>query len=180
MKEVLVTVLWFLALSLVVLGVAPPLVPHAGAQPAAMQGSYALDARASDDVNRVIEDVVKEMNFIRKPLARKRLRATTRPSESLRIAFTSADVTITTDGNSSVRTPMDGTPVEWTREDGEKFLVTTTHDGRTITRIFRAGDGQRSNAYSLSPDRSTLTMSIVLTSPQLPEPVAYKLVYKRQ
>jgi hypothetical protein len=152
----------------------------ASAQPPELQGTYALDRAASDNIDEVIEHVVKDMNFVRKPLARKRLKATTLPSEHLQISYAGADVTIVTDGGSSVRTPADGKPVEWTRDDGEKVLVTTTHEARTLTRVFRAEDGQRSNAYTVSPDRSTLTMSIVLTSPQLPEPVAYKLVYKRR
>ena len=152
----------------------------AAAQPLDLQGTYVLDPRAGDNVADVIEHVVKDMNFVRKPLARKRLAATTKPSEHLEIVYTGSDVTITTDGNSSVRTPATGTPVKWTREDGETFLVTTTHDGRTLTRVFRADDGERSNAYTLSADRATLTMSIVLSSPQLPAPVAYKLVYKRR
>jgi hypothetical protein len=168
-----------LALSLL-LGGALAVGRDAAAQPRELQGSYVLDARASDDVAQVIEHVVKDMNFVRKPLARKRLRATTKPSQGLEIVYTGSDVTITTDGNSSVRTPTDGKPVEWTREDGETFVVTTTHDKATMTRVFRAGDGERSNGYSLSHDGSTLTMTIVLTSPQLPEPVAYKLVYKRR
>jgi hypothetical protein len=156
------------------------LVAVALAQPPELQGTYALDRAASDNIDEVIEQVVKDMNFVRKPLARKRLKATTQPSEHLQITYAGTDVTIVTDGGSSVRTPADGKPVDWTRDDGEKVVVTTTHEARTLTRVFRAEDGQRSNAYTISPDRSTLTMSIVLTSPQLPEPVAYKLVYKRR
>jgi hypothetical protein len=152
----------------------------ASAQPSELQGTYVLDRGASDNIDEVIEHVVKDMNFVRKPLARKRLKTTTQPSEHLQITYAGADVTIVTDRGSTVRTPADGKPVEWTREDGERFVVTTTHEARTLTRVFRAEDGQRSNAYTISHDRSTLTMSIVLTSPQLPEPVAYKLVYKRR
>jgi hypothetical protein len=157
-----------------------PLGGDAAAQPPELEGTYVLDGAASDNVDDVIEQVVKDMNFVRRPLARKRLQATTKPSQHLEIAYAGADVTITTDGHSSIRTPVNGTPVEWTREDGETFVVTTTHDARTMTRVFRADDGERSNAYSLGPDPSTLTMRIVLTSPQLPLPVAYKLVYKRR
>jgi len=169
-----------LTLSLVLIGAAVPRGRDAAAQPPELQGTYVLDSAASDNIDEVIEHVVKDMNFVRKPLARRRLKATTKPSEHLHIAYTGADVTITTDGNSSVRTPADGKPVEWIREDGERFVVTTTHDARTMTRVFRADDGERSNAYTLGPDPSTLTMRIVLSSPQLPEPVTYKLVYKRR
>jgi hypothetical protein len=165
-----------LALALVVL----PLARDAAPQPAELQGTYLLDRQASDNIDDAIEHVVKDMNFVRKPIARKRLKATTQPSDHLQISYTGGDVTIVTDGGSAVRTPADGKPVDWTREDGEKFVVTTTHDARTLTRVFRAEDGQRSNAYALGPDRSTLTMSIVLSSPQLPEPLVYKLVYKRR
>jgi hypothetical protein len=169
-----------LTCSLMLIGMWLSLGSDAAAQPPELQGTYVLDSRASDNVDDVIEHVVKDMNFVRKPLARKRLKVTTKPSEHLHITYSGGDVTITTDGNSFVRTPADGKPVAWTREDGEKFVVTTTHDARTMTRVFRADDGERSNVYSIGPDRSTLTMSIVLSSPQLPEPLTYKLVYKRR
>ena len=169
-----------LAIVLVLVAVGLPLGESAEAQPQELQGTYVLDGAASDNIDEVIEQVVKDMNFVRRPLARQRLQGTTKPSQHLEITYTGADVTITTDGNSSVRTPADGKAVEWTRGDGEKVMVTTTHDARTMTRVFRADDGERSNAYRLESDPSTLTMRVVLTSPQLPEPVAYKLVYKRR
>ena len=50
---------------------------------------------------------------------------------------------------------------------------------RTLKRTFLADDGQRENTYDLAPDGLTLTMRVVLTSPQLPGPLAYTLVYRR-
>jgi hypothetical protein len=57
--------------------------------------------------------------------------------------------------------------------------VSTTWNGRVITRNFRADDGERASSYAFSPDGGTLTMTVVVTSPQLPDPLTYKLVYRR-
>lgn len=160
-------------------GVAPHLVREAAAQAPGLSGTYVIDARASDDVAKAIDEIVKDMNFVKRPLARRRLTTTNQPSQRLQIAATGSEVSITTDDGQTVRTPADGKPVDWKRNDGEQFAVTTTLDGRTIKRTFRADDGERANTYTLGADGATLTMTIVLTSPQLPEPLTYKLVYRR-
>jgi hypothetical protein len=145
-----------------------------------IRGAFTLYPQASDDVAKAIETVVTPMNFIKKPLARKRLKETNQPPQRIEITATSSEVSISTDDGEVVRTPADGRPVEWTRKsDGETFMVTTVREGRVIRRTFRADDGQRASSYAISPDGGTLTMTVVVTSPQLPDPLTYTLVYRR-
>ena len=160
-------------------GVVPPLVRDVAAQPPDVQGSYLLDARASDDVRKAIDEVVAEMGGLRAPFARLRLRDLNQPPQRIDVASTESEVSITTDGKDVIRTPVDGQPVPWKREDGEEFTIRTRWDGRTLKRTFQAPDGERANTYEFSPDGATLTMRVVLTSPQLPGPLAYTLVYRR-
>jgi hypothetical protein len=158
---------------------APHLTRDAIAQQPDMPGGYVLDARASDDVRRIIDELTEEMNSLRRPFARNRLRKLNQPPQRIDVAYTQSEVSITTDGRDVIRTPADGAPVRWTRDDGEQFTIRTTWDDRTLKRIFSAEDGERANTYDFSPDGATLTMSVTLTSPQLPGPLVYKLVYRR-
>jgi hypothetical protein len=43
--------------------------------------------------------------------------------------------------------------------------VTTHTDGARLEQVFDAEDGRRVNVYTLSPDGSTLTLEVTVTSP---------------
>jgi hypothetical protein len=154
-------------------------VAHATAQAPDLQGIYVLEAQASDDVARAIDDAVAPMNFITKRIARSRLQSTNQPPQRLRIAYTASEVDIAADADDPIRTPADGTPVEWTRKDNERFTVVTRWESMALKRTFRAKDGERSNTYTLAGDRSKLTVTVVVTSASLPKPLTYRLVYQR-
>jgi hypothetical protein len=160
-------------------GLALPLIRDVAAQPTNVQGRYLLDAQASDDVHKAIDGVVAEMGGLRGPFARLRLRSLNQPSQRIDFAATESDVSVTTDDGEVIRTRADGTPVPWKKADGEEFTIRTRWDGRALKRTFEAPDGERANTYEFSPDGATLTMRVVLTSPQLPGPLAYTLVYRR-
>jgi hypothetical protein len=154
-------------------------VVAASAEKPDVQGSYILDTRASDDVHKAIDEAVVEMSGLRRPFARLRLREVNQPPQRIDVAITDTEASITTDERDVIRTPTDGKPVAWKKDDGEEFTIRTTWDRRTLKRTFHAEDGERANTYEFTPDASTLTMRVVLTSPQLPAPLAYTLVYRR-
>lgn len=148
-------------------------------KPPSLQGTYTLNTAASDDVDKAIEATVKGM-FFGKSRARNRLRETNLPPyQRIVISYTEAEVSITTDQRPPLRTPINGTPVDWTREDGEKIKVSTVWESGKLKRTFKAEEGQRVNTYSISEDGKTLTMQVNVTSPRLPRPLTYKLVYQR-
>jgi hypothetical protein len=157
---------------------APCVVCAASPEPG-LDGTYVLDPAASDDVHRAIDALVAEMGGLRAPFARMRLRKLNQPPRRIDVAYTGSEVSITTDGRDVIRTSSDGRPVPWKRDDGEEFMVRTVWNGRTLQRTFVAEDGQRENTYVFSRNGATLTLRVVLTSPQLPGPLAYTLVYRR-
>lgn len=146
---------------------------------ASLNGTFVYDAAASDDVNRAINDAVAKMNFVMRPVARGRLRKTNQPYQRVAISHTPQQVTVTTDGRAPIVTPANGTPIDWTREDGEKLKVSTEWENSALEQTFRAEDGQRVNTYTISPDGRTLTMNVTITSGRLPKPLTYKLVFRR-
>jgi hypothetical protein len=145
----------------------------------AMSGAYVLDAGRSDDVNRAIEGAVARLAFVTRPIARGKLRKTSVPAKRLTIALRGDNVTVAFDGRAPMAFRSNGAPVKWTREDGEQLTVSASISADTLSVITRSDDEQRTTAYRNSPDGKSLNAYITVTSPRLPAPLIYKLVYSR-
>lgn len=161
------------------LSAAAPALAQQAAQTPSLDGTYTLNTTASEDVNRAIEQAVARMNFITRPIARGRLKRTNQPYQRILIQHTQGQVSITTDQRAPIRTPANGTPIKWRREDGEMFDVSTEWENGSLEQTFAAEDGRRVNSFSVSPDGRTLTMEVTVTSPRLSQPLRYRLVYNR-
>jgi hypothetical protein len=151
----------------------------AHAQESTMRGTFTLNRQQSDDVNRAIETAVSRMSFVTRPIARGRLRRTNTAYNRVVINYTQTEVSTTFDQRRPVESPANGQPVKWTREDGEKFDLSTEWQNGRLVQTFRAEDGSRTNTYTISPDGRTLTMNVTLRSPRLTSPLEYKLVLNR-
>lgn len=149
------------------------------AQTPSLQGTYTLDTAASDDVDKAIDAAVKEVSFLVRGTARSRLRKINVSYKRISISLTETDVSIAVDQLQPLRTPLNGAPVDWTREDGDKLKVSTVWEGVKLKRTFKADGGERINTYSLSADGKTLTMHVSVTSTHFKQPLTYKLVYQR-
>lgn len=149
------------------------------AQTPCLQGTYTLDAAASDDVDKTIEDAVKQFSFLTRPTARSRLRKINVSYKQISISYTEAEISIATDQRQPLRTPVGGATVDWTREDAEKLKVSTVWESGKLKRTFEAKGGQRINTYIISADGKTLTMQVSVTSDHLLQPLTYKLIYQR-
>lgn len=139
-----------------------------------LAGSYTLDRGRSDDVNAAINAVVKKMNALTRGIARRRLRATNPAYEHITLAFTS-DAARVTAGGATVTLPASGAPVKWNR-NGETLTVTGHRNGNTFVETFVAKDGRRTNTFTATSDG--LVLQVNVTSPRLPSPLTYRLVYK--
>jgi len=151
----------------------------AHAQESSMRGTFTLNRQQSDDVNRAIETAVARMSFVTRPIARGRLRRTNQPYNRAVINFTQAEVSTTYDQRHIITSPANGQPVKWTREDGEKFDLSTEWQNGRLVQTFRAEDGSRTNTFTISPDGRTLTMHVTIRSPRLASPLEYNLVFNR-
>jgi hypothetical protein len=146
------------------------------AQTSGLSGTWTL--AEAPDLPKVIEAATASMNFITRPIARSRLAKTNTAYRTLRIDLDASEVTIQPDQRIAQRMPADGQPVVWTREDGETFLLTVRRDKDDLVQTFKASDGQRTNVYHLDPASRTLTLAVTVTSPRLPQPLTYTLVYR--
>lgn len=155
------------------------LPPTARAQSTDPQGTFQLIADQSADIEAAIETAVAKMNFVKRPIARNRLKKTNTAYQLIHIARLPDAVELTFDQRKPLRVPTTGTPVKWTREDGEVFDVSAQWQGTQLTQTYKAEDGMRVNTFRLSPDGQTLSLDVAVSSGQLPQAVKYTLAYRR-
>ena len=140
-------------------------------------GKYALDKARSANVGKAIEEATGSMNFMSRPIARSRLAKTnTLPTNA---SISVADRVEIDLGAKPVSVLPDGKAVPWTRPDGEVFQVSARLEGDDLVETFQGKDGSRRNTFHLQDDGKTLTLDVQVESPRLPQPVRYRLVYKR-
>lgn len=151
-----------------------------------MRGTWTLNRQQSDDINAKINESIRRMNVLVRQIARPRLRATNTAYPQLVISY-GENVQVDMAGRPSVSSPANGQPVLWHREtgrtcttvSGDCVRVTTSWENGRLTQRFEAEDGVRTNVYSVSQDGNTLSMNVTITSPRLPQPLTYRLVYNR-
>jgi hypothetical protein len=141
-------------------------------------GVFENARQSSDGIEAAIETAVAKMNFIKRPIARSRLKKTNEPHRRIVIAQQADVISVSFDDRKPVQMPADGRPIKWTREDGEVFDVSVAVTNEGLVQTFKAEDGQRVNTFSAN-DAGQMTMEARLTSPQLTTPVIYTLLYHR-
>lgn len=162
-----------------------------GAQPSApssdplavFAGTFQRDAGASDDIPAAIERAIAEMNFITRPIGRRRLLATNQPPTTVRFAIAPDSVVIDYGGQPPLRASRDGSPRPWRNAAGEEFTarvrVHEPEGARSLTQFFEADDGSRENTWRLDATGQVLTLEVVIRSPRLPQPLRYRQVLRR-
>lgn len=148
------------------------------ADEATLQGTFLNEQQSAKTIETAIETSVAKMNFIKRPIARSRLKKTNEAHRRVEIGMGGGEISVAFDGRKPVKMPADGSAIHWTREDGETFEVNAVWDGSRLVQTFKAEDGTRANAFSLGAD-GRLTMVVTLTSPQLDRPLVYTLTFAR-
>ena len=143
-----------------------------------LQGTFVNEQQSAKTIETAIETTVAKMNFIKRPIARSRLKKTNEAHRRVEIGIGNALISVAFDGHKPVEMPADGSTIKWTREDGETFDVNASWDGARLVQTFKAEDGTRANAFSVGTD-GRLNMVVTLTSPQLDQPLVYTLTFAR-
>jgi hypothetical protein len=144
----------------------------------ALQGTFVNEQQSAMTIETAIEATVAKMNFIKRPIARSRLKKTNEAHRRVQITIGSGEIGVAFDGHKPVQMPADGSTIRWTRGDGETFDVHAAWDGDRLVQTFKAEDGTRANAFSVTAD-GHLTLQVTLTSPQLDQPLVYTLTFSR-
>jgi len=150
----------------------------AAAQESGLDGTYILDETDSDNMNEVIEDAVRKLNFPTRDIARGRLKKLNPAYREIAINSSPNEISVTADNQPPLRAPANGAPVAWTGPDGKVNASMQLAGGR-LAQTLTSADGRRVNNYTLSADGRTLTVHVTETSPRLSQTIKYKQVYRR-
>lgn len=148
------------------------------AAPAQDPGFSGVFKYASDSgIEAAIEAAVKDMNFVKRPIARGRLKDTNPAYQKVTFAVTAQEISVQYDARNPIKVPADGKAVPWTREDGKTFQVTARIEGGRLTQTFKNDEGERTNVWQLGADRK-LSLGVTVTSASLPKPLTYSIQFK--
>ncbi len=132
-------------------------------------------------LDEAIDEVVSQMNFFIRGIARRRLRAPNLPSKEVTISIEDDEICIDRPGQPKVSAPANGKPITWRHpDDGDVFEVRHGIDEDGV--LYQRFKGERSvsrNRFVLSEDGEDLTIHTEITADRLPGPLRFKMSYKR-
>lgn len=143
--------------------------------------SYAGGQRERTMRDQAIDRLIGQMNVVYRVIARRRLKAAAGIAPRLTIKANPDHTLSIKVGPGHFRTTkLDGTPIRFTNEKGQSIRLHRRFHKGVLTTVGTRGDAGQKNVYRLSPDRSRLTVSITITSEQLPGPLNYRASYHRE
>jgi hypothetical protein len=129
-------------------------------------------------IDRAIEDVVADMSFVTRPIARRRLKAAARVAERVRIDVD--DDAITTELDGEVYTaPADGKPIRVADSDGDKVELRMRATKSALEQRFSSDDGGKDNTFRLVGG-TKMRLVVRIHSGKLPKDLEYELSYRRK
>jgi hypothetical protein len=140
---------------------------------------YALSPDESDDVRAAIEHAIAHMNFIVRPIARRRLIRANRPAPMLTFEVRPDTLAVTFPGLNPIITPLTGDTVPWLRgSTGETYAVHVVLAGDTLRQTIASDDGERENDFIFLDAGATIEMHVTLKADRLPAPLQYVEVFR--
>ncbi len=145
-------------------------------------GSYAY---AGDDAQKqarldAIEATVQQMPKLFRAFARGRIDKSTTPAERYEIEVADGQIRIGRNGGQGQQTVLDGDGVVVEGDEGADLTVTRVIEGDCIRHRAEQHNGYGTDLFCLSPDGTTLTVTVTIGSDQLPAPITYELTYRRE
>jgi hypothetical protein len=147
----------------------------------AFDGEYVFAGgqKERDGVDAAVEASVAGLNPMVRNMGRTRLQEANGVPQRVVIDVNGERVDVSFDG-ASHETSLDGVAIKTESREGEKVKVSHRMRGAQLFELIDGVGGDRSNEFKLSSDGTRLTMSVEISSSQLPVPVVYKLTYKRK
>ncbi len=147
------------------------------AQAPSWDGDFVFEPDKSDSVPEAIKKLTDPMNFALRAFWKKRLEGSEKPPQNLSI-LKGGNVTLTVNKELPFTTGP-GSPAKWKRADGDTFEVSLKDEPPGFSLSFAQDDVVRTWRLSLSSDGKTLSVEVTLSNPKLPQPLAYRLQYRK-
>lgn len=144
--------------------------------PAPLTGAFHLVSAV--DLTRGIHQVTEDLPMFERFYARQRLASVNPLYRVIRVAPVEGGLDLAFDGRAPLHL-QEGHDIAWVREDGEPFSVRLTTQGRRFTQVYRGRDGQRTNAFYLTPSGQALVLEVTVKSHKLAKALHYHLVYEK-
>jgi hypothetical protein len=140
---------------------------------------YTNDPRDAAALDAAADRATDGMSFFIRGIARGRLREGLHPQPTITLTFAGGTIAIETQ-RGRLQAPDTGATVTVRGHDGHPVRVSHRLVGDGIVQLLAADQMNCRTEYHLSADGRTLTMRVLVTTPQLPHPITYALVYRRQ
>ncbi len=127
--------------------------------------------------DRAIDQVVSELNFFVRGIARSRLEEATEIHSTLSITATKSFLRVKLGGRAYIA-PLNGRPVKAIGLTGTEVTLRYVIRQGSINQRFTAEDGGRDNRLTLKDDH--LIMHVRVYSERLPKDLEYRLTYQRR
>ncbi|MBC7795059.1 MAG: hypothetical protein H7Z43_15240 [Clostridia bacterium] len=158
-------------------------IPEAAPAPAAasIEGKYRFVGGAGEQkaVEDAIEKVVQEMLFIKRPIARGRLKDRNKIATSWVFTIAGGQIKAVAESIMTWASPEDGSSADVKTSTGDDAKLTQKITGDKLVQVFTTKEGKREDIFTLQADGVTLKLEVILTSTQLPMPLKYSLTYKK-
>lgn len=149
---------------------------------AALSNSYSVQAGADERLRESVERAVAPMNFVLRPVARRRLLALNQPSARVEIIVRDDSVVIRYSNQPELRAKRGGTR-PWQNSAGENLtvevraLASAPAAEPLLVERYTAEDGTRENRWFLDPSTGHARLEVSIASPRLPSPMRLQLSY---
>ena len=158
-----------------------PRFSFAAGDPTQLSGRYRYaGGRAQrEKLDQAIEQVVSQLNFMIRGIARNRLQEGLAVRSSLEFDFSPSHATFRRPGIPLIRGPHNGSAIKWRNDKNEPVTIYLDLTGNTF-KVRYKGDGSDSRyTYRFDDDGDRLNVRASIYHVRMPEKINYGLTYKR-
>lgn len=158
-----------------------PAFARAATDPGAFSGTYkyAGGKTQREKLEHQIEQVVAQLNFMIRNMARSRLTDGLSPAPVLGFDFGTNRVVFRKPGQPTIEGPIDGSPVDWKNDHNERVRLRLKLQGETLSINYK-GDGSDSTyQYRFVDGGKRIDIRARIDHVRMPSTLRYGLTYKR-
>ncbi len=127
-----------------------------------------------------VDEIVDNLNFMIRGMARRALRKPTTPPKSANIQITGDVITIAGGvGKAPVSITINGPAVDYKGDDGKTYKMSMRFRGGKLVQKIVGHNSTTIKTYRLSEDGARLKIKTKISHPMMHKPLEYKFTYRR-
>lgn len=143
-------------------------------------GTFKFAGSTNEEAARraAIDKGIETLFFAIKGIARSRLTSGTKIDPWVAFTLDGTRIRVRTPSGTEAVSREDGVATDYVSDGERTKLSQWIHEGK-VMQAFVADEGRRLNEWTLSPDGTTLSVKVTVSSAKLSHPVVYTLTYRR-